>query len=83
VDLYRIEHLVELDDIGLDEILMADAVIAIEWAEKLAEDTLSNHLRLQFDIGGESDRRIDLFAYGHPAANLLRALELQLQDLIK
>jgi tRNA threonylcarbamoyladenosine biosynthesis protein TsaE len=83
VDLYRIEHLVELDDIGLDEILMADAVIAIEWAEKLAADTLSNHLRLQFDIRVESDRRIDLFAYGHPAANLLRALALQLQDLIK
>ena len=83
VDLYRIEHLAELDDIGLEEILLADAVIAIEWAEKLSEDALSNHLQLRFDITGENDRRIDLFAYGHPAANLLKVLESQLQDLIK
>ena len=78
VDLYRIEHLIELNDIGLDEVLLADAVIAIEWAEKLPKDTLSNHLQLRFEITGESARRIDLFAYGHPAANLLKALEPQL-----
>ena len=83
VDLYRIEHLLELEDIGLDEVLLADAVIAIEWAEKLSKEVLSNHLRLQFDITGESTRRIDLFAYGHPTANLLKALEPQLKDMIK
>ena len=83
VDLYRIEQLIELDDIGLDEVLLADAVIAIEWAEKLSKDALSNHLQLGFEIAGKSARRIDLFAYGHPAVNLLKALEPQLQDLIK
>ena len=83
VDLYRIEHLLELEDIGLDEVLLADAVIAIEWAEKLSKDVLSNHLQLRFEITGECARRIDLFAYGHPAANLLKALEPQLKDMIK
>ena len=77
VDLYRIEHLLELEDIGLDEVLLADAVIAIEWAEKLSKEVLSNHLQLRFEITGESARRIDLFAYGHPAANLLKALEIE------
>ncbi|MGD8962013.1 MAG: tRNA (adenosine(37)-N6)-threonylcarbamoyltransferase complex ATPase subunit type 1 TsaE [Desulfobacterales bacterium] len=83
VDLYRIEHLLELEDIGLDEVLLADAVIAIEWAEKLSKEVLSNHLQLRFEITGESARRIDLFAYGHPAANLLKALESELQGIIK
>jgi tRNA threonylcarbamoyladenosine biosynthesis protein TsaE len=83
VDLYRIEHRIELDDIELDEVLLADAVIAIEWAEKLSKGALSDHLQLRFEITGESARRIELFAYGHPAANLLKALESQLQDLIK
>jgi tRNA threonylcarbamoyladenosine biosynthesis protein TsaE len=72
-----------LDDIELDEVLLADAVIAIEWAEKLSKGALSDHLQLRFEITGESARRIELFAYGHPAANLLKALESQLQDLIK
>ena len=74
VDLYRIEHLSELEDIGLDEALQADAVIAIEWAEKLSPDMLLNHLQLRFDIINENTRQIDLFAYGHPAGNLLKAL---------
>ncbi len=79
VDLYRIEHLIELEDIGLDEVLQADAVIAIEWAEKLTKDTLLNHLQLQFKITSENNRQIDIFAYGHPAGNLLKALEFQFQ----
>jgi tRNA threonylcarbamoyladenosine biosynthesis protein TsaE len=83
VDLYRIEHLIELDDIGLDEVLLENAVIAIEWAEKLSPDTLSNHLQVQIDITGETARHIGLFAYGHPVANLLKALVSQLQDMIK
>jgi tRNA threonylcarbamoyladenosine biosynthesis protein TsaE len=75
VDLYRIEHIVELEEIGLDEVLQKDAVTAIEWAEKLVEDTLSNHLKLRLKIISDEIRRIDIFAYGHPAANLLKALQ--------
>lgn len=83
VDLYRIEHATELDDVGLEEVLQANAVIAIEWADKLPQDALRNHMRLRFEIWDRGSRRIDIFAYGHPAANLLKALEPQLQDMIK
>jgi tRNA threonylcarbamoyladenosine biosynthesis protein TsaE len=83
VDLYRIEHPIELDDIGLDEVLLSDAVIAVEWAEKLSSNAPSNGLQIQFEITSESTRRIQIFAYGHPAANLLKALEPQLKDMIK
>ncbi len=76
MDLYRIEHLPELEEIGLDEVLQKDVVIAIEWAEKLSGDRLSNHLELQLIIIGENTRRIDIFAYGHQAGNLLKTLEL-------
>ena len=74
VDLYRIEYISELEDIGLDEVLHQDAVIAIEWADKLSGDTLSDHLSLQFKFTGEESRQIDIFAYGHQAGNLLKAL---------
>jgi tRNA threonylcarbamoyladenosine biosynthesis protein TsaE len=83
VDLYRIEHLSELEEIGLDEVLQKDAVIAIEWAEKLSTDTLSSHLELYLKMIGENTRQIELFAYGHPTVNLLKTLEIQFQDIIK
>ncbi len=83
VDLYRIEHSPELEEIGLDEILQEDAVIAIEWAERLSEETLSSHLDLRLRIINENTRRIDIFAYGHQVGNLLKALEIQLLDIMK
>jgi tRNA threonylcarbamoyladenosine biosynthesis protein TsaE len=80
VDLYRIEHAPELAEIGLDEILLEDAVIAIEWADKLSGETISSHLELRLRIISENTRQIDIFAYGHRVGNLLRALEIQFQD---
>jgi tRNA threonylcarbamoyladenosine biosynthesis protein TsaE len=75
VDLYRIEHLNELGEIELQEVLDQDAVIAVEWAEKLPRDMLSDHLKLQFKLMGEDIRQIDIFAYGQPAGNLIKALQ--------
>ena len=83
VDLYRIEHASELEEIGLDEILQQNAVIAIEWADRLFGETLSGHLEMSFRMVDESTRQIDMFAYGHHAGNLLKALETQFQDMIK
>ena len=80
VDLYRIEHLAELEEIGLDEILQKDAVIAIEWAERLSDDMLFDRLELRFRIVNENRRQIDIFAYGQRCGNLLKALEIQDKD---
>ena len=83
VDLYRIEHIPELQEIGLDEVLYQDAVIAIEWADKLPADTLSDYLALQFKLTGDKFRQIDIFAYGQPASNLLKAVEKKVQAHLK
>lgn len=82
VDLYRIEHASELEEIGLDEILQQNAVIVIEWADRLFGETLSGHLGLFFRMVDENTRQIDMFAYGHQADNLLKALEIQFQKMI-
>ena len=82
-DLYRIEHISELEEIGLEEVLYQDAVIAIEWADKLPESTLPNHLVFQFKIISEKSRQIDIFAYGHPESNLLKALEKRIHTELK
>ncbi len=45
LDLYRLDHIEEISDLGLDEYFRADAVCAIEWAEKgsviLPQDNLT------------------------------------------
>jgi hypothetical protein len=69
------EYISELEEIGLDEVLYQDAVVAIEWADKLPEGRLAHHLVFQFKIISDKSRQIDIFAYGHAESNLLKAVE--------
>lgn len=74
VDLYRLDGLVELEDIGLDEILAADGVIAVEWAEKLPPAERSRGLTIRFDVRGVDLRTIELIACGQAGCSLLKAI---------
>ena len=74
VDLYRLDYQSDLDDIGLDEMLVSPGVVAVEWAEKLPGDLLPNYLDLQFDIMDDQTRKIRAFAYGQEAEVLIKAL---------
>ncbi len=76
IDLYRLDGISDLEDIGLDELLHNQAVIAIEWAEKMSHDLPAEHLAMTFEITDDDYRRISLIAYGHNLANLIKALEL-------
>ena len=78
VDLYRLETVQDLEDIGLDELLYDQAVLAVEWADKLAENLSGGYLSLQFKIIDDDYRKINLIAYGQSAINLINALETQL-----
>ena len=75
VDLYRIDALNDLEDIGLYDILEEDSVIAIEWADKLSKGVLVDHLSMQFHITNENSRKIFITAYGPEAINLLQKLD--------
>ena len=74
IDLYRLDHFGDLEDIGLLDILSNRAVVAIEWAEKLPEDFVSNYMRIAFEIIDDDTRKINLIAYGHDATVLIKAL---------
>ena len=74
VDLYRIENTLRLEDIGLDEILDSNGVIAIEWAEKFSDIDHIEHLALQFEIINNKSRNICFATYGIDAENLFSEL---------
>ncbi len=75
VDLYRLETVNDLEDIGLDELLCDRAVIAIEWADKLSVDLSNEYLSVRFQIIDENCRKVKMIGYGQNGINLIRALE--------
>lgn len=75
IDLYRLDSSGDLEDVGLDELLYDQAVIAIEWAEKLADNQLAEHLTMRFEIIDDDSRRITMIASGHNLTNLIKTLE--------
>ncbi len=58
VDLFRLESATELTDLGLEE-LLDEAVVAVEWGDRLATDD-ARARRLRFEVTGPEERRIRL-----------------------
>jgi tRNA threonylcarbamoyladenosine biosynthesis protein TsaE len=80
VDLYRLETVQDLEDIGLDELLYDQAVLAVEWADKMADNLSGDYLSLQFEIIDENCRKIKLIACGHNGINLIKTLESRMEN---
>ena len=79
-DLYRLETAWDLEDIGLDELLYDQGVLAIEWADKLGDNLSGDYLVLQFNIIDDDRRKIELIAYGHNGINLIKTLESSMNN---
>jgi len=75
IDLYRLGG-PDIADIGLEEIIDSEAVVAVEWSEKLppglARDALD--IEITFDDADDDTRRIHLHARGPRAARILSSL---------
>jgi len=70
-DLYRIGNVVELDEIGLDEIMGCDGVTVIEWAEKMIELLPKERLFISISIVDDQRRELLLTGYGQEAVDLI------------
>lgn len=60
VDLYRLEHLGEIVDLGLDEYLEGSGICIIEWADRMANLLSANHIKITMTWVEESTRIIEL-----------------------
>ncbi len=58
VDLFRLQG-AEIEDLGLEEILAGDAIVAIEWAEKL-KDRPAGAIEVRIADRGEDVREITI-----------------------
>lgn len=65
IDLFRTDGPRDLQNIGWDDIVQADALLLIEWPEKAGELLPSNHLPIELQhVEGDPVRRV-LYAGGH------------------
>lgn len=65
VDLYRLDER-EVDDLGLEELVLGDGIVAIEWAERW-RDRPDDAIEVRIEDAGDEARRIRISA-GPPAA---------------
>lgn len=60
LDLYRLDDSGEIEELGLGDYLSGDAVIAVEWGEKLPPRLLAGALRITIADSGDDRRQVTL-----------------------
>ncbi len=65
LDVYRLERLAELDDIGVSELLDENGVVLIEWGDAVAPALPNDYLEITMRYGeGDDDRHLELRCVG-------------------
>lgn len=72
VDLYRIGDPIEIEEIGLHEILDSDGVAVIEWAERLGAELPAQHVRVLLEMTNDQTRHLTITATGSAAVAMLK-----------
>jgi tRNA threonylcarbamoyladenosine biosynthesis protein TsaE len=58
VDAYRLDGPAELEDLGLDSVLNDEAVVFVEWADRVERVLPSSWLELRLEVGDDDSRRM-------------------------
>jgi tRNA threonylcarbamoyladenosine biosynthesis protein TsaE len=74
LDLYRLDHIEEIVDLGLDEYFHSGSVCAIEWAEKGSGVLPVDNLTVELEHMGANDRRITFLPQSSHYKQLIRML---------
>lgn len=78
-DLYRLSNAIDIESTGLFDTLVADGVLAIEWAERLDQQILAQDMLIHFDIQEDDTRKISVTGCGQTGMNLLRGLGIHIE----
>ena len=73
-DLYRLDKIEEISELGLDEYLFGKGLTVIEWASKGMDVLPDEHLLIEIDYLEDDKRRLKLSAKGKRYEELLEKL---------
>jgi tRNA threonylcarbamoyladenosine biosynthesis protein TsaE len=83
LDVYRLERLAEMDDVGIPELLDGDGVVLIEWGDAVAPALPQDYLEVALTYGeGDDERDLALRCVGGRWSARLRSLTEGLQDWV-
>ena len=75
IDLFRLDHVEEIEELGLDDYLYGKGVCVVEWAEKGLSVLPTEHLLIQIDYLSDTERSFKLEPRGKRYQELLTQLK--------
>lgn len=76
-DVYRLENIEEIDDLGFDEYFYGEGVCIIEWAERIEEFLPKEKIILDIEKGNDIDKRvISLTGTGNRYKEVLKEMKI-------
>lgn len=75
IDLYRLEHIEEIADLGLDDYLYGKGVCVIEWAERGLSLMPPEYLMIKIDYLGNTKRRFQFKPCGQHYIEIVNELK--------
>jgi len=81
LDVYRLERIQEVIDLGLDEYLDPSYVVAVEWGDKVEPLLPRQHLKVELNHGGADTRTVRLTARGTHWETRMETIKKLVQEL--
>ena len=75
IDLFRLDHIEEIEELGWDDYLYGKGVCAVEWAEKGLRLLPNEHLLIQIDFVSDTERSFRLKPRGKRYLEILDQLK--------
>ncbi|MBM4432879.1 MAG: tRNA (adenosine(37)-N6)-threonylcarbamoyltransferase complex ATPase subunit type 1 TsaE [Chloroflexi bacterium] len=76
IDLYRLDHIEEIADLGLDEYLYGKGVCVVEWAEKGLAVLPEEHLLIEINFVSDNERRFRFKPRGKRYLEIVKRLKV-------
>jgi tRNA threonylcarbamoyladenosine biosynthesis protein TsaE len=83
IDLYRLDRIEEISDLGLDDYLYGKGLTVIEWAEKGIGVLPAEHLLINIDYVSDNERSLEFIPRGKRYEKLLKELKKSLPKIDK
>jgi tRNA threonylcarbamoyladenosine biosynthesis protein TsaE len=71
IDLYRLDNIVEIADLGLDDYLYGKGLCVVEWADKAFDILPAQNILINITLAGDTQRNLELITHGQRYTEML------------
>ncbi|MFH1621517.1 MAG: tRNA (adenosine(37)-N6)-threonylcarbamoyltransferase complex ATPase subunit type 1 TsaE [Candidatus Omnitrophota bacterium] len=74
-DLYRLNSLKELEDVGYEEFISGDGICVVEWADRAKRILPKDYLKIRMQVKGRNSRLIKITSLSKKYENLINKIK--------